>query len=289
MQGAQSETGKITRLLLKHARDAFHPDAVREQWQDLNYLSPPDPALAREEYDAFVTCFEALGIDVHLAPADAATGLDSVYVRDAAVLCDQGAILCTMGKAARRSEPAALEPVLREAGVPIHGAIEPPGSLEGGDVVWLDARTVAVGRGYRTNEAGIRQLRELLRDSADEVIEVPLPHWRGPGDVFHLMSILSPLDTGLALAYSPLMPVPFRERLLAMGVTLVEVPAPEFDTLGGNVLALAPRHCLMVEGNPITQSRLEAAGVTVTTFRGEEICRKGGGGPTCLTRPLARE
>jgi N-dimethylarginine dimethylaminohydrolase len=289
MPGAQSETGRITRILLKHARDAFNPAAVREQWQALNYLSPPDPALARDEYDAFLECFEALDIEVCLAPANAATGLDSLYVRDAAVFCDRGAILCAMGKTARQGEPAALEPVLRDAGIPIHGAIQPPGSLEGGDVVWLDRRTVAVGRGYRTNDAGIRQLRDLLRGCADEVVEVPLPHWRGPGDVFHLMSILSPLDTDLALAYSPLMPVPFRERLLAMGIALVEVPPPEFDTLGGNVLALAPRRCLMTEGNPVTRSRLEAVGVTVTTFRGEEICRKGGGGPTCLTRPLVRE
>jgi N-dimethylarginine dimethylaminohydrolase len=212
-----------------------------------------------------------------------------VYVRDAAVLCDRGAILCAMGKEARRSEPAALEPVFRHAGIPVHGTIEPPGTLEGGDFVWLNERTAAVGRGYRTNDEGIRQLRALLRGCTDEVVEVPLPHWRGPSDVFHLMSILSPLDADLALVFSPLLPVPFRERLLAMGIALVDVPDAEFETLGCNVLALGPRHCLMTEGNPVTQSRMEAAGVRVVTFPGEEICRKGGGGPTCLTRPLARE
>jgi N-dimethylarginine dimethylaminohydrolase len=289
IQGAQSDTQRITRILLKHPRDVWDEASVLDQWKNLNYTAPPDPARARAEYDGFLKCFEALGIEVYLAPRNAVTGLDSVYVRDAAVFCDRGAILCTMGKEARRGEPAALEPVFREAGIPVCGAIEPPGTLEGGDFVWLDERTAAVGRGYRTNDAGIRQLRSLLGDCADAVVEVPLPHWRGPSDVFHLMSILSPLDTNLALVHAPLLPVPFRERLLAMGIALVEVPDAEFESLGCNVLALGPRRCLMTEGNPVTRSRLEAAGVQVMTFAGEEICRKGGGGPTCLTRPLARE
>jgi N-dimethylarginine dimethylaminohydrolase len=146
-----------------------------------------------------------------------------------------------------------------------------------------------VGRGYRTNEAGIGQLRDLVRDCVDEVVVVPLPHWRGPEDVFHLMSIVSPIDRDLFLVYAPLLPVPFREALIARGIELVEAPEPEFDTLACNVLAVAPRDVLMVAGNPATRARLERAGVTVREFAGREICLKGGGGPTCLTRPLARD
>jgi N-dimethylarginine dimethylaminohydrolase len=169
----------------------------------------------------------------------------------------------------------------------VAGAIEPPGQLEGGDVVWLDARTVVVGRGYRTNDEGIRQYRAIL-GAGIELIVVPLPHWRGPGDVFHLMSIISPIDRDLAVVYSPLMPVPFRESLLARGLSLVEVPDEEFDSMGANVLAIAPRTCVMVDGNPITRVRLEASGARVHVYDGAEISLKGGGGPTCLTRPLAR-
>ena len=145
-------------------------------------------------------------------------------MRDAAVVCDRGVILCSMGKPQRLGEPAAQEAALRALGYPIAGTIQPPGRLEGGDVVWLDERTMAVGRGYRTNDDGIAQLRRLLGDSIDDLIVVALPHWRGPGDVFHLMSIVSPVDRDLAVVYSPLMPVPFRERLLARGICLVEVP-----------------------------------------------------------------
>jgi N-dimethylarginine dimethylaminohydrolase len=173
-------------------------------------------------------------------------------------------------------------------GLPVAGVIDAPGTLEGGDVVWLDDRTIAVGRGYRTNAEGIRQLRTVLADSIDELIEVPLPHWRGAQDVMHLMSLVSPVDRNLAVVYSRLLPVPFRERLLQIGFTLVEVPDEEFESMGTNVLALAPRRCLVLSGNPTTRRALERAGAEVIDYEGEEISRKGAGGPTCLTRPLVR-
>jgi N-dimethylarginine dimethylaminohydrolase len=219
-------------------------------------------------------------------PKGTGVGLDSIYVRDASVITPHGVILCRMGKPERTGEPAAQQAFFQSIGVPMLGAIQPPGTLEGGDVTWLDARTIAVGHGYRTNDAGIRQLREFLGDSIDEFIIVPLPHWRGRSDVFHLMSIISPVDHDLAVVYSPLMPVPFRERLLARGIALVEVPDEEFESMGANVLAVQPRRCLMVAGNPKTRARLEQAGAEVLEYDGAEISLKGGGGPTCLTRPL---
>lgn len=288
--GTQSDVGRIERILLKHARDAFRDDTViATEWRELNYLAPPDFSRATEEYDRLVSLFDAWGIEVILAPADPEVGLDSIYVRDAAVISDRGAILCNMGKRARRSEPRALEPVLRQAGVPILGEIRGQGRLEGGDVTWLAPRTLAVGRGYRTNDEGIEQLRSLLGDVIDDLIVVPLPHAKGPDDVFHLMSIISPIDLDLALVYSPLMPVPFRERLLERGIDLVEVPGEEFESMGCNVLAVAPRRCLVLAGNDRTRRRLERAGVEVHVFEGEQISAKGAGGPTCLTRPLSRE
>jgi N-dimethylarginine dimethylaminohydrolase len=169
----------------------------------------------------------------------------------------------------------------------VAGSIEPPGRIEGGDVVWLDARTVAVGRGYRTNAEGVRQFRALLGPQVD-VIEVPLPHWKGPGDVMHLMSLISPVDRDLAVVYSPLLPVPFHEQLLARGIGRVDTPDAEFDSMATNVLALAPRHCVMLAGNPRTRAALERAGATVVEYTGVEISVKGAGGPTCLTRPLVR-
>lgn len=285
----QSDIGPLASVLVKHARDAFTDQpSVDAEWEGLGYASRPDFAGAVVEFEEFIALLRRLGVAVQEAAAVAGTGLDSIYVRDTTVMCDRGAVLCRMGKKAREGEPTAIERTLRRAGIPVVGRILPPGRLEGGDVAWVDERTVAVGRGYRTNTEGLRQLRALLGSAVDQVIAVPLPHWRGPGDVFHLMSMFSPIDRDLAVVYSPLLPVPFRESLLARGFTLVEVPDKEFASMGCNVLATAPRRCVMLEGNPVTRGRLEAAGAEVHVYRGNEISRKGAGGPTCLTRPLRR-
>jgi N-dimethylarginine dimethylaminohydrolase len=286
---AQSETGAVTRLLLKRPRDAFRDAAtIAQQWRALNFTSAPDLAAAIAEYDRFVSIVSERGVALHFLPESEATTLDSIYVRDASVVCNRGAILCRMGKPAREGEPDAQGAAFRAIAYPIAGAIVAPARLEGGDVMWLDRRTIVVGRGYRTNDAGIAQLRALLGDDIDELIVVPLPHWQGSGDVFHLMSVISPVDRDLAVVYSPLMPVPFRELLLDRGISLVEVPDEEFGTMGANVLAIGPRRAVTLSGNSITRRRLEAAGVEVVEYEGDNISIKGGGGPTCLTRPLLR-
>lgn len=275
-------------LFLKHARDAFvDRNLIAAQWKGLGFVAPPDLGRAVAESDHFLERIRRLGGDPRLLPPAAGVGLDSIYTRDASVACPEGVILCRMGKPLRSGEPKAQQAAFEQAGVPIVGAIEPPGTLEGGDVTWIGDRLVAVGRGYRTNDDGIRQLRHYLAGMIDELIVVPLPHWRGPGDVFHLMSIISPVDRNLAVVYSPLLPVPFRERLLSLGVTLIEVPPEEFDSMGANVLAVSPRRCLVLAGSPGTRRRLEQAGAEVLEYEGREISLKGGGGPTCLTRPLS--
>ena len=284
-----AETGRLERVLVKRPREAFlSDDTIAAQWESLNFSAAPRLARAIEEYDAFLAILERAGARLEFLPADDHTNLDSIYARDASVVCAHGVILGRMGKRLRAGEPAAQRAAFRRMAVPIVGEITEPGYLEGGDVVWLDERTIAVGRGYRTNEEGILQLRSMLADSIDEMIVVPLPHWRGPGDVLHLMSLLSPVDRDLAVVYSPLLPVPFREGLLERGYALVEVPAGEFDTMGTNVLALGPRDCLMLAGNPRTRAALERAGASVIEYEGNEISVKGAGGPTCLTRPIAR-
>jgi N-dimethylarginine dimethylaminohydrolase len=288
--GVLSETGRITDLLVKHASVAFaDPMALAAEWRQLNFTAAPDRAAALVEYQAFLDLLAEAGTRISYLPHDPSVTIDSLYARDASIVSPAGMILASMGKPARRSEPAAQARAFAELGIPVIGAIEPPGQLEGGDLVWLDPRTVAVGSGYRTNGEGIRQVERLLAPFIDECIVVPLPHWRGPSDVFHLMSILSPVDQDLAVVYSPLMPVVFRNLLLDRGYRLVEVPDGEFESMGANVLALAPRRCVMLDGNPATRAGLEAAGADVRVYLGDEISAKGGGGPTCLTRPIRRD
>lgn len=285
----QSEYGTLQSIFIKKANDAFvDPASVAKQWQGLNFLSEPDFNKAEKESKVFEEIIRANGSEIMFLPQDNSVSMDSIYCRDASIATDKGMIICNMGKAARLPEPRAAAKVYRELNIPILGEIVAPGTVEGGDVAWLDTKTLAVGRTYRTNNEGIRQLRKLLEPDGITVMEVQLPHYKGVSDVFHLMSIFSPVDKDLAVVYSPLMPIVFREELLKRGYQLVEVPEAEFDTMGCNVLALSPRKCLMVKGNNITKERLLAAGASVTEYEGKEISYKGGGGPTCLTRPLWR-
>jgi len=287
--GARSETGLVRTLLLKHPREAWlGQEDIRDQWKALGYTEEPDLEKAVAEYDRFIDILRAGGADIRFLPPDVRTGLDSIYVRDAACVAGRGVILCRMGKPLRAGEPGAVGDFCAKSGWPIIGEIREPGNLEGGDVAWLDGKTAAVGHGYRTNAEGIRQFRDLVAGEGCEVIEVPLPHWDGPGDVLHLMSMLSPVDEGKLLVYSRLLPVPFRKRLLEMGFTLLEVPDEEYATMATNVLAVAPGQCVALAGNPRTVEVLNKAGIDVRTYEGTEISRKGAGGPTCLTRPLLR-
>ena len=282
----QGEIAPLTRVLLKHARDAFvSAERVGEQWRALNYLSEPDYDAACREYDAFTKVLEGLGVSIEWMPGED-VGLDSLYVRDASIVSEQGVVLCHMGKGSRSSEPARQQERFQEAGLRVAGSISGAGTLEGGDTTWLDSETLVVGRGYRTNEAGVAQVRNLLPEV--KVVTVDLPHWKGPKDVLHLMSILSPLDEDLLLVYSPLLPVVFRQMLVERGYRLIEVPEEEFDSQGCNVLAAGPSLAVALQGNPETRRRMEAAGVEVHSYQGAEISLKGCGGPTCLTRPLER-
>ncbi|HTE32548.1 MAG TPA: arginine deiminase family protein [Chryseolinea sp.] len=283
-----SDVGEIRSVFLKKVADAFVDESkIVAEWKALNFLEKPDLKLAVGEYHSFEELVAGKGL-VHYFPRRNDVSMDSIYCRDASVATDGGMILCNMGKPGRRSEPEAARHAFESAGINILGAIEAPGTLEGGDVAWLDDHTLAVGHTYRTNPEGIRQLTGLLSGLSVEVISVPLPHYKGPTDVFHLMSILSPVDHDLAVVYSPLMPIAFRNELLRRNYNLIEVPDDEFESMGCNVLALAPRQCLMVRGNPKTRTALETAGCAVFEYEGKEISVKGGGGPTCLTRPVVR-
>ena len=286
---AHSESGHLKSVFIKRAKDAFIDDAhVSKHWEALNYLGKPDIQKAFSEYEAFEQVFKDNGTEVLYLPEDASVNMDSIYCRDAAIATSKGMIICNMGKEGRKNEPLAEQKAFEANGIPVLGVITAPGTIEGGDVAWLDEKTLAVGHTYRTNEEGIKQITALLKPLGVDVITVPMPHYRGPSDVFHLMSVLSPVDKNLAVVYSPLIPIVFRNELIKRGFELVEVPEAEFDSMGCNVLALAPRVCLMVKGNPITKAGLEKAGCKVIEYEGAEISVKGGGGPTCLTRPVER-
>lgn len=282
--GCQSMIGKIERVLVKHPGDAYVDDeTLRAQWEGLNYSACPDYDKAVTEFERFVDLLKRFIPEIHYLPKDPRVTVDSIYAHDSVIITKHGAILCNMTREQRRYEPAAMKDVMPALGIPVLGAIRDEARLESGDIVWIDERTLAVGRGGRTNNEGIRQLRQLIKDFVDELIVVDLPP-----EAFHLMGIISLIDENLAVINSTRLPKPFRQWLVHRGFELLDVPPGESETLACNILALAPRQCILLSGNRQTQDILTRKGVEVLTYSGEEISLKGSGGPTCLTRPLLR-
>ena len=276
----RSMTAPLRRVLVRPPR----PDDAR-RWREYGWRASPEPAAAAAEHEALCDLLAQAGAEVVVARGDSSNP-DAIYAYDPLLVGAEGAVLLRPGKPGRLGEPDALVADLERAGVPVAARVEAPGTVEGGDTVWLDERTLLVGRGYRTNASGVEQLAAAF--PGVEVLSYDLPHWNGEAEVMHLMSLISPLDEDLALVYSRLAPVRLLELLAERGIATVEVPDEEFGTMGPNVLALAPRRALALEGNDETRRRMERAGVDVRVYRGNEISRKGDGGPTCLTRPLLR-
>ena len=281
--GSQSMVDPLRRVLVKRPDDAFG-SADPQRW---HYTGPPRLDIAQQEHDGLTEILREAGVEVlyHEAPMDSA---DSIYTHDPCIVTDAGAILLNMGKPLRRGEPAAIGQALKRLDVPVHYALHGDALAEGGDLMWLDHDTLAVGLGFRTNAEGLRQLEMAVNPLGVTVVPGQLPYFKGPEACLHLMSLISLVDNDLAVIHPPLLPVPFRQELEARGFRFVEVPEPEFQSMGPNVLTLAPRDCVMLEGNPVTRQRLEDAGCRVRTYKGDEISLKAEGGPTCLTRPILR-
>jgi len=274
----------LRRVLIRRPDTAFAVDDPGK-W---HYTGRPNLQVACQEHDALAAILRQTGAEViyhdELLPYHA----DAIFVHDPAIVTDRGAIILKMGKALRVGEESAIARCFERLGVPIYYTLHGKARAEGGDLLWIDHDTLAVGQGFRTNAEGLRQLKEALGKIGVNIIPVQLPYDKGPASCLHLMSLISLVDHKTAVVYLPLLPVPFWQYLKARNFKLVEVPAEEFPTMGPNVLALAPGKCLMLKGNPITKQRLEEAGCQVLTYKGDEISLKAEGGPTCLTRPILR-
>lgn len=281
--GSQSMVDPLRRVVVRRPDAGFAVDDP-DAW---NYSSQPDAAEAGREHDVLVGLLADDGIDIirHDAPLDGLA--DAIFVHDPVLVTERGTIALRMGKPQRRGEEAALAAALHADGVPVAGALQAPAVAEGGDLLWLDHMTLAVGQGFRTNRPGLVQLAALLPQV--DVVPVELPYGNGPAACLHLMSLISLVDHDLAVVHRPLLPVTFLQLLDERGFRLVDVPAAELASHGTNVLATAPRRCIMLEGNPVTANGLTDAGCSVRTYTGNEITLKAEGGATCLTRPVLRD
>ena len=287
--GCQSMVDEIESILIKKPEDAFiSQENLEKKWEDFKYFGCPDYETVLKEYEVFENFLKDNVKDIYCLPQDDQTGLDSIYPHDPLKITKKGAIYFPMGKALRRPEAPAARKYLESIGIPTLGEITPPGKMEGGDVLWIDEKTVAIGRGYRTNDEGIRQFKELTKGIIDEYLVVPMPHGDGEDACLHLMSIISFVDNDKAVVYSKFMPVFFREFLIGRGITLIEADDKEYNYLGTNLLALKPGKVILIKGCPEVEGKLKELGVEVLTYEGGELSYKGTGGPTCLTCPITR-
>jgi len=284
--GAQGMVGLLRRVMVRRPDEAMAA-ADPARW---HYTAPIDLGAAREAHDVLISALRGWDVEVLFHDEPLPDHADAVFVFDPALVTDAGTVLLSMGKGLRRGEEEALGRSLQRHGVPVLGRIEGDGRVEGGDTLWLDHDTLAVGRGFRTNAEGVRQLRELLGPIGVTVLDYDLPFFTGPEACLHLLSLISPVDVDLAVAHTPLMPTAFWAELQRRGVRLLEVPEDEFlRTQATNVLAVAPRRVIMLDENPVTRHMLEAEGCEVATFPGAALSFKAEGGPTCLTRPVLRD
>ena len=283
-----NEYSKIAQVAIRNPESGFVNDKkLASEWKRLRFHSKPNFKDAVIEFTKFRELLEDDDIKIIDLPTSDNLTIDSIYARDSILISPKGLILCNMGRASRTPEAIDNFHTLSKMGHRVAGQIKPPGTLEGGDFIWIDNNHAAVGLGSRTNLEGINQLKKILSPGIDLHI-VKLPEPDHPEDVLHLMSIISPFDKNLALIYKPLMPKSFINWLVNLGMEFVKVSSKEYSLMGCNVLATAPRSIIMLENIPNVENDLKKSGCTVRTYKGDEISKKGEGGPTCLTRPLLR-
>ena len=279
----------LERVMVCSPRSAGWNDPQRvSQWQDLGFHHAPDFAIAQQQHEALCRELQLAGAEVIELPPSNDLSLDAVYTHDASLPTDHGLIVMRPGKSNRIAEGPVQAAFCEAQNIPTLAAIIPPATTEAGDILWLDPKTLLIGHGYRTNAAGIQQIRTLLESRGVQVISAPLPYGPGPSACLHLMSLISLLDDDTALVDLPWLAVETVELLKSRGFEFIEIDSTERDTLACNVLALGNHLLLAIEENSKTNARLRDAGFDVRTFPGSELCINGSGGPTCLTRPLLR-
>ena len=283
-----NEYSKIIEVAIRSPLQSFmDEEKLSKEWEPLRFHAKPDFKESIDEFNYFRSLLTDDGIKIIDLPSSNLLTIDSIYTRDSILISKQGLILCNMGRSSRTPEAIENFKTLSSKGYEIAGQIKAPGTLEGGDFIWIDNNHAAVGLGPRTNAEGINQLKKILGPEVNLHI-VNLPDPDHPDDVLHLMSIISPLDEDLALIYKPLMPETFISWLSNLGIKFVEVSDTEYNLMGCNILATSPRSIIMLEDLPKVRLELEHAGCKIRSYKGHEISRKGEGGPTCLTRPLKR-
>lgn len=283
--GGQTMVGELKKIMIRKPDESFgNADPIK--W---HYTAKPHLANALQEHKQIEDILRKEGVEIIYHDAKLEDKADSIFVHDPAIMTDAGAIILRMGKPLRRGEEKAIRDKFKDLDIPILWELQGDATAEGGDILWIDKNTLVIGRGFRTNQKGIDQIRSALKPHGVSVLQFDLPYDQGKEACLHLQSLISLIDHKTAIIYRKLAPVSFVELLEKKGFKLIDLPEDEYVSMGTNVLAIKPNICLALGGNPKTKLALENAGCKVYTYKGTELSYKAEGGPTCLTRPVLRQ
>lgn len=277
--GSQSMIDPLKVVLVRRPDASFAVEDP-ERW---GYPAQPNLSIAQQEHDRFVGILMDAGVKVLYHEEVLVDRADAIFLRDPAMIISDGAVIFQMAKKLRRGEEDGIRRCLEKLDIPILHQFSGDVFIDGGDLVWIDKHTLAVGQGPRTGKAGLDQLEKVLSRHGIRLLPVPFTN------ALHLASVFCIVHQNIAVVMPHYLPESFSEFLEERGFHLITLPKEEDDSLGISILTLSPGKCLMLAGNPVTMRRLKSAGCEVMTYQGDEISLKGGGGPLCLTQPLLRE
>jgi len=288
--GAQNMVSHLKKVLMKKPQN-FMSKVDSQKW---NYTFPLDQEILYENYNEFYKIIKNSGAEiVDLKLRNEKEELcDSIFTHDPSLVLNDGAIILNMGKNLRKKEAEEHINFYNEEKIPIIGKVINNGTIEGGDCLWINKKTLLVGESYRTNKIGIDQLGNIVNKHDIKLIPIKLPKYNNENSCFHLMSLISMLDEDLAIGYLKLLPLDLINLLNNNNIKIIEIPEDEYfksKTLAVNVLTLSPRNLVAMKGYPKTIDLLREYGCKINLFSGGELCIKAEGGPTCLTRPIWRE
>ena len=247
-------------------------------------LEPDDPAGAAAEHEAMAQAYREEGVLVRAVEPAAAPSPNLMFCADLFLMTPEGAILGRPASTVRAGEERWIARRLADLGIPIIRMVRGRGTFEGADAMWLDATTVLIGLGLRTNAEGAAQVAAALGEMGVAAIQVDLP-W----GAMHLMGMLRIADRDLAIAWPGRLAIRGVEALRSRGYRVLFLPdgSAAERTTALNFVTLGPGRILMAEGYPVFERFFEKAGLACRTTPVAEL-RKAAGGIGCLTGILER-
>lgn len=280
--GISNEWGQLKSVLLHRPGSEIHASADADNVQMIERL---DADIAAAQHDRLAETYRSAGVQVHYVEPPSTPDPNQIFAADLLLMTPEGAIVGRPASTVRAGEERWIARRLSEIGIPILRTISGVGTFEGADALWIDPKTLLIGRGLRTNEAGIAQLSELLNPMGIETVVVDLPI-----GTMHLMGMLRIIDRDLAIAWPERLAISAVQLLKNKGYSVEFIP-DEKEAVQGfalNAVTLGPRKILMAAGNPITQEFYEYLGITCVTVNVDELA-KATGSIGCLTGVLHRE